>query len=89
MSPRVFKEGELVFWFHSHDALVENRASIHVGKGSQNGSTDAKIWLEPQVEVARVGRTLSQAELNRATKIVEHNLERLLEAWYAHRRRTN
>ena len=89
MSPRVFKEGDLVFWFHSYDALVENRASVHVGKGSQNDSTDSKIWLEPQVEVARIGRTLSQTELNRALKIVERNLERLREAWHAHRRRTN
>lgn len=89
MSPRVFKEGELIFWFHSHDALVENRANIHVGKGSQNDSADAKIWLEPEVEIARVGRTLSQAELNRATKIIEDNLQRLLEAWHAHRRGTN
>jgi hypothetical protein len=88
MSPRVFKEGDLVFWFHSHDVLAENRASVHVGKGSQNDSTDPKIWLEPQVEVARVGHTLKRAELNRALKIVEQNLERLLEAWHDHRRRT-
>jgi len=89
MSPRVFREGDLIFWFHSYDASVENRASVHVGKGSQNDSTDPKIWLEPQVEVARVGRTLSQAELNRAIKLVDRNRERLLEAWHAHRRRTN
>lgn len=38
MSPRVFKEGEFVFWFHSYDVLHESRASIHVGKGSQNDS---------------------------------------------------
>ena len=49
MSPRVFRQGELIFWFHSYDALHENRASIHVGKGSQNDATDAKIWLEPTV----------------------------------------
>lgn len=44
MSPRVFREGDLIFWFHSYDALVENRAGVHVGKGSQNDSTDPKIW---------------------------------------------
>ena len=48
MSPRVFREGELIFWFHSYDALNENRASIHVGKSSQNDTTDAKIgWNRP------------------------------------------
>ena len=89
VSPRVFKEGELIFWFHSYDALVENRASVHVGKGSQNDSTDAKIWLEPAVEVARAGRTLSRSELSRAVRITEANQGRLLEAWRAHKGRTN
>ncbi len=88
MSPRVFKEGEFVFWFHSYDALAENRASIHVGKGSQNDANDAKIWLEPQVEVAREGRTLSRTELNRALQIVERNRKRLLEAWNEYKGKT-
>ncbi len=85
MSPRVFKEGEFVFWFHSYDALSENRASIHVGKGSQNDANDAKIWLEPQIQVAREGHTLSRTELNRALEIVERNHNRLLEAWNEHK----
>jgi hypothetical protein len=89
VSPRVFKEGELVFWFHSYDVLWENRASIHVGKGSQHDTNDAKIWLEPQIEVARAGRTLSRIELNQALQIIEHNLGRLLEAWNAHKRKTS
>ncbi|MBI4769364.1 MAG: DUF4160 domain-containing protein [Chloroflexi bacterium] len=89
MSPRVFNDGELVFWFHSYDVLYESRASIHVGKGSQNDATDAKIWLEPQIAVARTGgRTLSRAELNRAIKVIERNLDRLQEAWNAHKRKT-
>lgn len=89
MSPRVFRDGELIFWFHSYDALHENRASIHVGKGSQNDSTDAKIWLEPSVEVARSGRILSRQELRRALELVEANRSRLLEAWYAHHGKGN
>lgn len=85
MSPRILKEGELIFWFHSYDALNENRASVHVGKGSQNDSTDAKIWLEPAIEIARAGRSLNRGELNRAVRIVQANQERLREAWHAHR----
>ncbi|GAB4455339.1 MAG: hypothetical protein OHK0041_19910 [Anaerolineales bacterium] len=88
MSPRVFKEGGYVFWFHSYDVLHENRASIHVGKGSQSDSGDAKIWLEPTIEVARLGRTLSHSELNEAIEIIERNLKRLQEAWNAHKRKT-
>jgi len=43
MSPRVLEAGGLIFWFHSYDALREDRASIHVGKGSQDDYNDAKI----------------------------------------------
>ena len=85
MSPRVFREGELIFWFHSYDALMEERASVHVGKGSQNDAGDAKIWLEPRVEIARTGRILTQAELNLALRTVRKNLKRLKEAWYGHK----
>lgn len=87
MSPRVFRDGDLIFWFHSYDALYENRASIHVGKGSQNDVADAKIWLEPRVSLARDGLTLTPKELNRAMKLVEENLERLLRAWHDHKNR--
>ena len=88
MSPLVFKEGEFVFWFHSYDVLHENRSSIHVGKGSQNDAGDAKIWLEPQIEIGRTGRSLSRSDLDRAIKIIERNLAWLQEAWNDHKRKT-
>jgi hypothetical protein len=88
MSPRIYKQGELVFWFHSFDAQSENRASIHVGKGSQNDALDAKIWLEPHIELARPGRSLNRRELAEALRIVDVNVRRFLEAWHAHKNRT-
>ena len=60
MSPKVLEERGLIFWFHSYDALHEDRASVHVGKGMQDDFNDAKIWLEPEIEVARPGRTLKR-----------------------------
>ena len=87
MSPKVLKHGDLVFWFHSYDAISENRASIHVGKSSQNDASDAKIWLEPELEVAREGRTLSRLDLRKALRIIEDNWQPLLEAWYDYRNR--
>ena len=69
MSPRVFKQGELIFWFHNYDTLYEDRASVHVGKGSQHDSADDKIWLEPNVEVARSGRILPNIEFRNAYEI--------------------
>lgn len=87
MSPVVFREGKFVFWLHSYDVLHESRASIHVGKSSQNDVGDAKIWLEPQIEIGRSGHTLSRSELSEAIKIIERNLDRLQEAWNVHRRK--
>lgn len=79
MSPKVLVYGSLVFWFHSYDALHENRASVHVGKGSQDDINDAKVWLEPEVEVARMGRTLKEHELRRAIKVIREHHGYLLE----------
>jgi len=89
MSPKVLEAGELIFWFHSYDALYENRASIHVGKGSQDDYNDAKIWLEPSIEIARPGRTLRQRELNRAVRVIEQELGYLLGEWYDYKRRAS
>ena len=89
MSPKILQEGALIFWFHSYDAIFENRASIHVGKGSQNDDNDAKLWLEPSIEVAKPGRTLRTHELNRALKIIEQNHDYLMEQWYEYSGRDN
>jgi Ribonuclease G/E len=89
MSPKVLEADGLIFWFHSYDALHENRASVHAGKGSQNDHNDAKIWLEPVVEIARAGKTLKTQELNKAVKIIEQDLEYLLEEWHGYRNKAN
>ena len=89
MSPKVLEADNLIFWFHSYDALHENRASVHVGKSSQNDSNDAKIWLEPAVEVMCAGKTLRAHELNKALKIIEQDLEYLLEEWHGYKRKAN
>jgi hypothetical protein len=89
MSPKILTDGSLIFWFHSYDALHENRASIHVGRGSQDDYNDAKIWLEPEIEVARTGRTLRRHELNRAIKIIQQNQSYLMEQWYEYKSRSS
>jgi len=89
MSPKILQEGALIFWFHSYDALYEDRASVHVGKSSQNDYNDAKIWLEPKIKVAQPGRTLRTHELNRALKIIKQNHDFLMEEWYGYRNKDN
>lgn len=81
MSPKVLVVGALIFWFHSYDAIHEDRASVHVGKGSQDDYNDSKIWLEPAIEVAKSGRSLKRHELERAIVIIQQNLDYLLEQW--------
>lgn len=87
MSPKVLVDGALIFWFHSHDARNKNRASVHVGKSSQDDVNDAKIWLEPEVEIARLGRTLRQHEINSALNVIRTHHSYLLEQWYAYKNR--
>ena len=89
MSPRILVERDLVFWFHSYDALHEDRASVHVGKGSQDDLNDAKIWLEPEIGVARPGRTLREHELNRALQIIRQHYAFLREQWHDYKGRAN
>ena len=56
----------------------ENRAHVHVGKkGTQEF---AKIWLEPDVELAKEG-DLTDAQLKQLLEIVEENKEKLLKQW--------
>jgi cellulose biosynthesis protein BcsQ len=87
MSPKVLEEAGLIFWFHSYDALHEEQASVHVGKSSQDDYNDAKIWLEPEIEVARPGRTLREHELKRALKVIKQNYDYLLEEWHGYKGR--
>lgn len=67
MSPKVLEAGALIFWFHSYE-----------GKGSQDDYNDAKVWLEPEVEIARLGRTLRRREINCAVHVIEQELDYLL-----------
>lgn len=87
MSPKVLQEGNLFFWFHSYDARFEERASVHVGKGAQDDFNDAKIWLEPTIEVAKPGRSFKQHELRQALKVIEYHQAYLLEAWHGYKRK--
>jgi hypothetical protein len=84
MSPKVLETDGLIFWFHSYDALHERRASVHVGKGTQDDVNDAKIWLEPEIEVHRAGRNLKSTELRKALRVIEENRAFLLEEWHGY-----
>ena len=60
-----------------------------IGKGLQDDYNDAKVWLEPETEVARPGRTLREHELNRALRVIKQNHNYLLEEWYGFKDRAD
>ena len=81
MIPRILEDGELFFWIYAHDAMYETRASVHVGKGAESNAAAAKFWLEPEVEIARTGQTLTLEDLRKALQTIAAHREVLLAAW--------
>lgn len=65
------------FLFYGTDAN-ENRAHVHVGK--KGTEVFAKIWLEPEVVVAKEG-DLTETQIKQLLTIVEENREMLLKQW--------
>lgn len=62
------------FLFYNTD-FYENRAHVHVGK--RNTENLCKIWLEPEIEVAKQG-DLSDKQLSEVVCIAKQYREKLL-----------
>jgi hypothetical protein len=76
VSPTVFRAAGLRFYFFSRE---EERLHIHVS----GSSGEAKIWLEPDIELAR-SHGLSPRLVSRALALVrEHEVE-IRDAWNEH-----
>jgi hypothetical protein len=52
--------------------LMENRRHVHVIKNTGRNFNAAKIWIEPNVEIARKG-DFSEKEINEVLNIVQEN----------------
>lgn len=74
--PTVFIHGRYRFYFFSRE---ENRRHVHVS--SSDG--EAKIWLEPEIEVARVVN-LSAQEVSKILKIIGDRQEEIYDFWNRH-----
>ena len=85
MIPRIMEAGELFFWIRSEDAAHESRASVYVGKGTESNAEAAKFWLEPTVEIARTGRTLTLEDLRLAQQTITAHRDEFLAAWRSYR----
>ena len=76
MSPTLFREGELRFYFFSRE---EPRLHVHVY--ATNG--EAKFWLEPRVELAQ-NYGLNARQINRALRIIQEREDEIRQAWQTH-----
>jgi hypothetical protein len=76
MSPTIFREGGFRFYFLSRE---EPRMHVHVQ--GQNG--EAKIWLEPAIEVAQ-HTGLSRGEISEALRLVQEHANDIGKAWRKH-----
>lgn len=76
MSPTVFRDGSLRFYFFSRE---ESRMHIHV-RGPEG---EAKFWMEPKIELAQnYGLTIRQVKA--ALKAIQEHRDEIREAWKAH-----
>ena len=76
MSPTIFRSGDLRFYFFSRE---ERRMHVHVE--SERG--DAKIWIEPRIEVTE-NHGLPATILTRALWEIRSHETQIREAWRAH-----
>ncbi len=76
MTPTVFSKQGYRFFFFSRE---EERKHVHV----VSAEGEAKLWLEPQVEVAKVYR-YNQQQLRAIKSLVEEHRDELIAAWRQH-----
>lgn len=74
--PTVFIDGKFRYYFFSRE---ESRRHVHVS--SPDG--EVKIWLEPNVEIARVVH-MSSADVREVLATVAHRREEIEDAWNRH-----
>ena len=66
-----------IFLFFGTD-VNENRAHVHAGKKSTEKY--CKIWLDPNISIAKTG-TLTTSELNEVLKITTEYQSQLIKQW--------
>ena len=76
MSPTIFKEAGLRFYFFSRE---EARPHVHV----QGERGEAKYWLDPAIGLAQ-NFGLSRASLATARRLIEEHEDEIRAAWKKH-----
>ena len=76
MSPTVFRVKGYRFYFFSRE---ENRPHVHV----QHNTGEAKLWLDPTIEVAQ-NWGLSKQRLTAALRLAREHADEIHRAWQTH-----
>lgn len=76
MSPTVFRADGFRFFFFSRE---EERPHVHV----QGADGEAKIWIEPRIELA-ASHGLNRRDVARVLLLVEEHEDEIRKAWQAH-----
>ena len=76
MTPTVFREGGYRFYFFSREEL---RPHVHV----HHADGEAKVWLDPSVEVAE-DHGLGARKLKVALRLIREHEDEIRAAWKAH-----
>jgi hypothetical protein len=76
MSPTIFRDGPFRFFFFSRE---EERLHVHV----QSPDGEAKLWIEPVIELAR-SYHLSDQDLKRVLELVVDHEQEIRDAWRRH-----
>ena len=62
----------IIFYIASQD-IFESRRHIHIESKKGKFRTNAKVWLEPEIETAKLGN-FSEIEMNKILKLIQKNL---------------
>ena len=76
VSPTVLRAKGYRFYFFSRE---ESRPHVHV----QHASGEAKIWLQPTIEMAQ-NWGLSKQRLNTVLRLAREHADEILSAWETH-----
>ena len=76
MSPTVFRERGLRFYFFSRE---ERQMHVHVS----SSSGEAKFWMEPRIALA-MNRGLKETEVRRAERLIEEHTDEIRITWRRH-----
>jgi len=74
--PKLLIIKSFVFFIWMQD-LLENRLHVHVIKNSGHNFNAAKVWLEPNISIARKG-DFSEKEMKEILCIIQENQSSLI-----------